>query len=128
MSAEDKRAFGESAKVGDMACVVVRGGWNNRIARVERGPIERLTATHVVALVGRRFARKDGAEIGGDNYFVPKLQPFTPEIAAEAAVAAEMNRAEDVCYKAAHALSALRGRDAIRVAALLPDELKGGAK
>lgn len=118
--------FGKNAQVGDPVCIVVTYGGFAYFLRLVRGQIERLTDTQVVAIGGRRFSRTTGREIG--QYMRDTLEPLTPELIAREARDAAYEVAERVCYRAAKVLNNARADDAVRLAALLPDELKGGAE
>jgi len=127
MSAQD--IFGPETKVGDPVCIVRNDRWRPCIVYVTKGQVERITATQVIALDDRRFSREHGHEVGGgysSPYDRPKLVPLTAEILEKQRQSTEFVRAENACRKAAGILGKLTLGDAVRVAALLPDELKGG--
>ena len=114
-------------KVGDPVCIVGRMGWSQRLYFTARGEIERLTPTQIVALGGRRFSRKTGYEIGASGLrgsVSPTLRPLTSELVSKVDAFSREDQAEKECMKVANLLQSARGQDAVRIAAMLSDELK----
>lgn len=116
--------FGSDAKVGDAVGILNQIRFRPGRVHLTRGVIERLTATQVVAMGGRRFSRRTGAEIGGGAWGKDWLEPLTQEMVDRHDESEVMNLAEIACSNAAHRLTRARGEDALRFAAMLPDELK----
>jgi hypothetical protein len=115
--------FGPNTKVGDAVCIKCSAGWRHYTLR--HAQITKVTKTQVVAF-DRRWSRRSGDEIGGggNRYNRDYLQRTTPEVLAEAAATQAMIDAERACGNAADVLKRARGEDAVRIAALLPDELR----
>ena len=115
--------FGPDTKVGDAVCLRFRSGFQHYVLR--HAQITKVTETQVVAF-DRRWSRRSGDEIGGSGsrWNRDYLLRATPEILAEAAAVQVVADAERVCYEVGERLLKVRGEDAVRVAALLPDELR----
>jgi hypothetical protein len=115
--------FGPDTKVGDAVCIKCSAGWRHYTLR--HAQITKVTKTQVVAF-DRRWSRRSGDEIGGTGgrWHRDYLLRATPEVLAEAAAMQDMIDAERACGSAADVLKRARGQEAVRIAALLPDELR----
>ena len=115
--------FGPDTKIGDAVCLRYPSGFHHYTLR--HAQITKVTKTQVVAF-GRRWSRRSGDEIGGggSRWNRDYLLRTTPEALAEAAATQAMIDAERACGNAAHVLKWARGKEAVRIAALLPDELR----
>lgn len=109
-------------KLGDAVFIDCNNYGTNYPMR--RSVVERVTATQVAAGGIRFFSKNGGREIGGDKWNDRRIYAGTPELIAEQTIL----RAEHHAMKALKAisthLSAAKGADAVRIFALLPDELK----
>jgi hypothetical protein len=113
----------ENMKVGDAVCLVHRIGWKQRV-NLDEGVVEKITATQITAMNGRRFKKDTGKEIGTHAArwsIQPRLQPLTDELIAEAALGEEYAAAERICAAWAKTLERARDADALELAKLLPD-------
>ena len=114
----------KDVKVGDMVCIPKFSGWGrSSLLRLSKSPVEKVTKTQVIAFNGMRFQKSTGKEIGR-NYGDDRLCLLTAELQGRHAQDLAIHQAEIECYNAHERLRRVRGNDAIRIAALLPDELK----
>jgi len=111
--------------VGDIVCLVHRSG-SSRISAFTRGPVERVTKTQIIALAGRRFLSSNGKEVGTLKAHgrAARLQRFTAEIEQEVAAAKSERDAEKMCAEVATLLNRARAEDAVRLAAMIGQDLK----
>ena len=114
-------------KLGDEVCLVNYNFWSHKANYAALGVVEKLTNTQVTAFGGRRFFLKDGREFGGfGGPSAPKLQRNTPEVEAMIGHCTAQSAAENICHRVAKLLEKAKGDDALRLAGLLPDELRDG--
>lgn len=105
-------------KVGDSVALRTRdGGWTGMT-------VTRVTRTQFETGSGAKWRKSNGWKVGGGVWDFETAYPWTPERRAEAEKARRVASAEHACWDAATKLNRARGDEAIRLAALLPDELK----
>ena len=110
-------------KVGDPVCLVHRHQWNGQVSLL-RGVVERVTATQVITLEGRRFKKADGVEVGQgrSSWRAPDvLSPITQELLDEEADSDAKRQALRKCRDWSERLERARGSEAVRLANMLPD-------
>ena len=115
----------DDIEVGCEVVLASRAGWSGRLS-LRGGIVERVTKTQVVAMGGMRFNKRDGVEIGGSRgrfVAVDRLVKVTPELLQEAAIDKARGIAERKCRTIAKLLARASDDDAIRMAAMFPDEL-----
>jgi hypothetical protein len=113
----------DNMKVGDAVCLVRRNGWKQRVD-IYQGAVEKVTATQITAMGGRRFKKDTGREIGNRNSrwsVTPTLEPLTSELLAEAALGEEYAAAERICAAWAKKLERARDENALALAKILPE-------
>jgi hypothetical protein len=111
-------------KVGDHVAIIFLAGWSRRKYMRWRGVVDAVHKTGHVIAAGKKF-RQNGSAVGGAPYNTSELlRPWTPELAAELAEAKAMDAAEKLCFQLADALRKARGEDAVRLAGMIPDEMK----
>jgi hypothetical protein len=114
----------DNIKVGDMVCVQI----NSRSAMIpmwRHMRVTKVTATQFTVEDGDRYLRRSGVRVGrSSRWGQDGVHLWTPERAAENILARRCASAERACAAAAKMLDRARGEEAIRLAALLPDELK----
>lgn len=116
------------ARLGDEVCMKIRNGWSYDRFTLRTDKIEKVTQTQIVAF-GRKWRRSDGLEVGSaDKWRRAGIMPVTPEILAEWQAMKAMIRAEKDCARVGEILRRAKGADAIRLAAMMPEELKGGTR
>ena len=119
-------AFGPDTQVGDMVCIQYAHRWDNDFFQLTVSRIERLTATQVIAFDGRRWHRKDGREVTDGSWYDREcIVPLTAELQSRADKSRQIMRARELCEKVAKKLMDARGDEALRLAEMLPDALKG---
>lgn len=118
--------FGPETKIGDEVCVLRFNRWNIGCVTMHAGVIERLTESHVIALNGRRWLRRNGVEYGagGSKHDRDQLTHLTADVRAQVAHSDVIHRAVLTCRRVAALLEKARGDEAVRLAALLPDEMR----
>ena len=115
----------DDIEVGCEVVLASRAGWSGRLS-LRGGIVERVTKTQVVAMGGMRFNKRDGVEIGGGRgrFSTPdRLVQVTSELLREAAQDKAKEIAERKCRTISNLLARASDDDAIRMAAMLPDEL-----
>lgn len=113
-------------KVGDAVCViVVTRGTSGVLSIFRKGVVEKITKTQITAFGGMRYMIRNGRALGTrDSWHTEYIQPLTDKIIARAEHGTRIRSAQMLCSRAAEMLNKARGDDAIRLAALLPPELK----
>lgn len=86
--------------------------------------VERVTKTQIITVGDVRWRREDGHRVGGGAWHGDHIYPWTEELRAEQQHLRRVKSAEKACQSAANRLNRARGDEALRLAALLPDELK----
>lgn len=118
----------EDLKVGDEVCLLdYRGFGCSRPYFRKRGRVEKVTKTQITAFDGYRFLVSNGREVGcphGRFSIPPRLTPLTDEILAEVELAEKKDHAEKLCCRVAELLRRARDEDALRLAAMIGDDLK----
>lgn len=118
----------EDLKVGDEVCLLgYRGFGPNRPFFQKRGKVEKVTKTQITAFGGNRFVISSGREVGcayGRFSYPPRLLPLTDEILVEVELAEKTDHAERLCGQVAELLRRARDEDALRLAAMIGDDLK----
>jgi len=86
-----------------------------------------MTKTQIIALSGARFSAVNGKQVGAqEGRWSPlaRLQRFTAEIEQAVTIAKSERDAEKICAEVAALLNSARSEDAVRLAALIGQELK----
>ena len=108
----------ENVAVGTIVGIWQRRGWSHRLLKTS--PVERVTATRVVAFGGRRFNKKSGCEIGyGSDHIFAVTDAHREDDRQQRAEI----KAESICHRLAGLLAQARGDEATKYAAMLPGEL-----
>lgn len=111
-------------KLGDPVAIVIEHGWSRDQIELKKGQVERVTATQIVALGGRRFMKSTGCErgnSGGRWSSGPVLQPLTQDLLDQEAQCRKERAARKKCDQWRKRLDRASGDDAIMLAAMLPD-------
>jgi hypothetical protein len=86
--------------------------------------VDRVTKTQIITDGGKKWRRDSGREVGGGEWHADHILPWTVELRAEADGLRRIHTAYRACAAAATRLNNARGDEAIRLAALLTDEMK----
>ena len=113
----------DNISAGDLVGIENNGGWRRSIS----GPfaVERTTKTKVV-VNGNDFSRS-GIKRGSANIRAARCVPWTDELAADQAHLKAEIEAERLCRNLSDKLACARGVEAIRLSAMISDDLKAEA-
>jgi hypothetical protein len=112
----------ELVKPGDAVALVSHVGYTGRI-NAQKGIVERVTKTQVIAFGGRKFIKLNGTELGrsAERFSIPDcLSVLTPELVAKIEESKAITEAERTCFEWHEILQRARGKDALSLAKMLP--------
>jgi hypothetical protein len=112
----------DNIKVNDEVGYFERHGWRHQILKVSK--VEHVTPTQFVAFNGIRFSRRNGRAVGKDYFGGGRAFIVTDKHREEAAAIKNVIRAEKLCVAVASLFDKARDEDAVRLAAMLPPELR----